>query len=101
MEMRRDRLMGRAGSLTGNTVAIEGGFDPVVVFPKIALVELDVLGRDCDLHRLPRVSVRLGRGVWPFKESERICLARDGCLVLVRDGMGTIDRLLQFLGSSI
>ncbi len=98
MEIRRDRLVGRAGSLTWNTVAIEDGFDPVVVFPNIALVELDVLGRDCDLHRLLAVSVQLGAGVWPFKERERIRLACNNCLVPARNGVGTIDRLLQFLG---
>jgi hypothetical protein len=56
MEVRRDRLVGRAGRLTRNTVAIEGGFEPDVVLPKIALVELDVLGRDDDLDSLPPAS---------------------------------------------
>lgn len=47
------------------------------------------------------VSVQLGCGVWPFKEGKRICPACDGRLVLVRDGMGTIDRLHRFLDLSV
>ena len=92
MEMRRDRLVGCTGSLAQNTIAMKGSFDPVVVLPKIALVELDVLGSECDLQRF-LLSVRFDHDIWLSKKSQEIGLPCR-CFVFVRDGMSTIDRLL-------
>ena len=57
--MRRQRIVGRTGSLTTDAITGDGRFNAAVVLPEIALMKLNVLGSegDFDAHAPDRTAV--------------------------------------------